>query len=335
MPAVSVLMAVRDGAAFLPQTVASLEAQTLREVEFVVVDDASTDATPSLLEAWAARDPRTKIVTMSPDDCGLPKALNRGLQLCRAPLLSRADADDLYHPERLERQRDRLDGDRTIDVLSCSFHRIDSSGTFIGTHYALTGPERIRFTTLFQSSLLNPGAMIRTQVLRDAGGYDLAYWTAQDSDLWARLTLAGVLMDNLEEPLVSYRQHPKSIMKSRGDAGRRLSLTVPARMQAAYLGGLPSDYDVEAVIDTFQGYKRLPTHTVRRGLAGLGRITDQAAGRESGPVLAYAGERIADAIDRQVRWSGIAEPLRRYALAKEASRWRRRYGTAIPVRKSA
>ena len=99
--------------------------------------------------------------------------------------------------------------------------------------------------------------------MRDAGGYDPAYWTAQDSDLWARLAEVTAL-DNLPECLVSYRVHDASVMKRRGEAGRRLSLTVPERLQRAYLGELPSDHDVAATVDLFQVSARWTRPNSRR-----------------------------------------------------------------------
>jgi glycosyltransferase involved in cell wall biosynthesis len=104
-PAVSVVMGVFDGAPWVGAAVASLLEQTLADLEVVVIDDGSTDATPDVLAS--IRDPRLRIERCARQ--GLTRALNRALDLARAPLVARLDADDLALPERLARQREYLD----------------------------------------------------------------------------------------------------------------------------------------------------------------------------------------------------------------------------------
>src|SRR6185436_388798 len=99
-PAVSVLMAVRDGAPWVAEAVASVLGQTAGDLELIVIDDGSTDATPELLAR--VRDARLRVDRRAA--AGLTPSLNRGLALARAPLVARLDADDLALPERLARQ---------------------------------------------------------------------------------------------------------------------------------------------------------------------------------------------------------------------------------------
>ena len=76
-PSVSVVMAAYDASRFLPAAIAQLEAQTHRDLEVVVVDDASQDDTPEQLAAWAARDPRVRVLR-SPDRLGVARAAQLG-----------------------------------------------------------------------------------------------------------------------------------------------------------------------------------------------------------------------------------------------------------------
>ncbi|WP_299844298.1 glycosyltransferase [uncultured Jannaschia sp.] len=322
-PAVSVLMAVRDGAVHLPETIASLRAQADPGggLEFVVVDDASTDATPALLAAWAEADPRLRVLA-APAPMGLAAALNLGLGHVRAPLVARADGDDLYAPDRLLRQAAALRADPRLDALSCGCVRIDEAGNELARMAPVTGPDRIRFRTLYTSSLLHPGAMIRTAALRAVGGYDAGYWTAQDSDLWARLLAAGGCLDNLLEPLVRYRVHATSLTAKRGAAGRALSLSVPERVQSAYLDGLPPDHDVAATVDLWQGYRPLAPEAIRAGLAGMERIAAVARRREGPEVLADMRATMGRAFWRQARWLGRRRPALAVLLVGYAVRAR-------------
>src|SRR5262245_56973434 len=101
-PAVTVLMPVRDGAAFLDQAIQSIRTQTFADFELIVIDDGSTDATAAMLERHAAEDARLRVLRQP--KAGLVKALNRGLDVATAPLVARMDADDVAEPHRLARQ---------------------------------------------------------------------------------------------------------------------------------------------------------------------------------------------------------------------------------------
>jgi len=100
-PAVSVLMSVHNGAPWVRDAVASVLAQTAGDLELIVIDDGSTDASPELLAA--VRDSRVR--TERREHAGLTRALNQALALARAPLVARLDADDLALPEPSAEQR--------------------------------------------------------------------------------------------------------------------------------------------------------------------------------------------------------------------------------------
>lgn len=321
-PEISVLMSVRNGEGFLDQTIRSLSAQTFSAVEFVTVDDASTDGTSRLLADWAQRDPRVRIIRRKSDSGnGLAHALNVGFEHCRGDLIARADGDDLYHPDRLMLQHKRMRADPDLTALSCGFRRIDEQGRPMGDRPPLTGSEKIAFTTLFQSSLLHPGAMIRAKALSAVGGYNTDYWTAQDSDLWARLVLNGGRLDNLPDLLVDYRIHHTSLVRRRGPEGRALSLSVPARMQADYLGGMPERHDVPAVVALYQSAHLLDRQTLRHGLEGAERIMAAARDREPPEVLEHARRTFIESLERQFLWCPRKNQLKRLQLKRAMSRW--------------
>ncbi len=126
-PAVSVLLAVRDGERHLSEALDSLLAQSMRDFELIVVDDGSTDRTGAILAGTAARDDRLRLLR-NDVNAGLPRALNRGLEVARAPLLARADADDVYRSDRLARQFAHMMANPQIGVLSSGYNRIDDIG---------------------------------------------------------------------------------------------------------------------------------------------------------------------------------------------------------------
>ena len=313
-------MAVREGGSYYRAAMDSLLGQSFPDFEFIVVDDGSSDGTTALLEAYRQRDPRLRVLR-NDTSRGLPVSLNRGLALCRAPLVARADADDIHHPDRLAKQLAHLHAHPRIGVLSCGFHRIDPGDQRIDTRVPVTGDARIRFRMLFTNSLLNPGAMFRTALVRAVGGYDLRYWTAEDTDLWARL-MPVTRFDNLPEPLVSYRIHPSSAVRTRGEVGDALSLSVPARLQAHYLGYPPGDREVRAAVDLFQDLRFLEREDIRIGHQHLRAILAQAGSREPTAVLGDFHARVAASLRRQARLRARRDPGRAlYVLGKTIQWW--------------
>lgn len=312
-PALSVIVSVRDGARYLPPALDDLLAQTFTRFELIVVDDASSDATPAILRAYARRDARLRVLT-NERHRGLPASLNRALAAARAPLVARADADDGYAPDRFERQMARMAAEPGLGVLSCGFRRIDGDGRVTGTRTPTTGDAFIRFQMLFMNALLHPGVMFRTALVRQVNGYDEAYWTAQDSDLWARL-LPLTRMDNLPDPLVNYRVHTASVMKTRGEAGRRLSLSVPRRLLSGYLLRDVSMDEARAAVDLFQDLRIMPPVELRAGERVLRETWRASRGREPPPVRDRFRRRVAASLGSQAAAASGAEAALLHALA--------------------
>ncbi len=318
-PTVSILMSVHDGR-FLAQAVRSLLAQEWPSFELVVVDDGSDGDTRDLLERLDEQDDRM-VILRNEARLGLPAALNRGLALCRAPLVARADADDVYRPDRLRRQVAVFDKRPRLAALSCGYRRIDAEGRVLFVRRPVNGPERIRFRAMFENSLLHPGTMFRAEWVRRVGGYDQQFWTAQDSDLWGRLMHIGEL-DNLAEPLVDWRKHKCSTLGARGCAGKKLSLEVPVRLQATYLDSEPDYKRGPAAVGTWRSHTKQPLATVLTGERQLRRIFAHAKQREIPEVLKDFRSTTAFALRRQARWHSGQNPVAALGMLARAVQWR-------------
>src|ERR1035437_5174793 len=103
VPKVTVLTAVRNGAPYLSETIANIQAQTFSDWEYVIVDDNSDDETIEIVEAARRKDSRLKLLRreISP---GPYVAANDGLRIARGGYIVRIDADDLCPPSRIEKQ---------------------------------------------------------------------------------------------------------------------------------------------------------------------------------------------------------------------------------------
>ena len=124
-PRVSVLTSVYNGERYLRESVESILNQTFPDFEFVIVDDGSTDRTFEILSSY--NDPRIVLLQNS-SNLGLIGSLNRGLEVCRAPLIARHDADDFSHLDRISRQLDFMENHLDVAVLGTQMQVIDEKG---------------------------------------------------------------------------------------------------------------------------------------------------------------------------------------------------------------
>jgi glycosyltransferase involved in cell wall biosynthesis len=231
-PAVSVLMGVRDGAAWISRALASVLAQTLTDLELIVVDDGSTDATAALLSG--VRDPRLVVERQAP--AGLTVALNRALARARAPLIARLDADDVALPARLERQRVFLQGHPEVGLLGTAARVVDESGRDVEITRAPEGDLAIRRALIRRNPFVHSSVMARRVLIAAVGGYDVSFAVAQDYDLWLRLS-AITRMANLAEPLVVRHLVAGRVTVARD--GERLRAEARARWHAVRAGAYP------------------------------------------------------------------------------------------------
>jgi hypothetical protein len=220
VPTVSVLMSVHNAGAYLTPAVESILAQSFDEFEFLILDDGSTDRSGALLQEFAARDPRIRLI--SRENRGLTKSLNELLAAARGKYIARMDADDIALPDRFARQVAFLHRHRDVLCVGGAFEIIDQAGRYLTTIWPPCSDEEIQSQMLRgHCAISHPTAMARRAALVEIGGYqrDLV----EDLDLWLRLGERGRLA-NLSEVVLRYRLHGKSISEQAGlrqrEAGR-------------------------------------------------------------------------------------------------------------------
>ena len=211
-PAVAVLMSVHNGAPSVRDAIASVLAQTAGDFELIVVDDGSTDETPTIL--GGVRDPRARVLR-EPHQ-GLTIALNRALAEAHAPLIARLDADDLALPERFARQRQFLGAHPDVGLLGTGAREVDLSGREVSIVRPPVDDAAIRGRLIRKNPFVHSSVMIRRDALDEVGGYDPTFPVAQDYDLWMRMARVTRLA-NLPEPLVIRRLTPGRVSTVRDD----------------------------------------------------------------------------------------------------------------------
>lgn len=203
-PRITVALSVHNNAPYLAAALESLLAQSFVDFELLVVNDGSTDASRTIIDDYAARDPRVRPIHQP--NRGLIASLNLMIAQARGEYIARMDGDDIALPERFARQVAFLDthsdhgvvGSRVIAMRENGEDRIDRPidhpVSTEAVHAALeAGP-----------LLCHPSVMMRRCLLEAVGGYRAAYRHCEDYDLWLRLA-ERTRMANLPERLLRYR----------------------------------------------------------------------------------------------------------------------------------
>jgi len=220
-PLVTVVIAAWNAGRFIGRTLSSVRAQTLQDFEVIVVDDGSTDDTPAIVEAFAAADPRFRLVRQP--NARVAAARNRGLTEARGRFLAPLDADDLWEPEYLERLVGALEaaGPQAVFAFARSVW-IDAEDRLL-PQSPIRFPRRLGYRGLLLRNL--PGnascAVYRTEAVRAVGGYDLGiverHNTTEDWLLTLQLACRGEVVP-VNAFLVRYRIHPASTSHVLSDA---------------------------------------------------------------------------------------------------------------------
>ncbi len=197
-PRVSVLIGAFDNAATLERAIDAILAQTVEDLELLLIDDGSRDATPQLIAAAKARDARVRSLSMG-RNVGISRSLNEGLRAARAPLVAVQDADDYSAPERLERQLALLDARPEVAVVGSRMHEVDEAGRRLAPRTSFQAGDVNRVLLRF-NPIPNTSSAFRRDVALGLGGYDPRYRYAMEYDLWLRIADRHVVTA-LDEPL--------------------------------------------------------------------------------------------------------------------------------------
>lgn len=209
-PRVSVVIPTYNRRALLLEAIASVQAQSFRDLEILVCDDGSTDGSREAVEALAAGDARVRWI--AGEHGGLPGTTrNRGIRAARGAWIAFLDSDDLWLPGKLEKQM-RLAAAGAAFVYSYSAGvRPDGSRRRM-TPFRVQRDGPMFDTLLFYSIVLTSTVLVRRDLLERAGPFDeaLRLTIGEDYELFLRLA-ALAPFHFIAEDLVLYRLQPDSI----------------------------------------------------------------------------------------------------------------------------
>ncbi len=199
-PRATFVIGAYDSAATLRRAIDAVLAQTVSDLELIVVDDGSTDGSRAIAEAAAHRDDRVRVVAMGAN-AGIARSLNAAVAQARAPVVAVQDADDYSVPERLERQLAVLDAQPEVAVVGSRMHEVDGRGRELSARTTFRAGV-VNDVLLHFNPIPNTSAAFRRDVVLAAGGYDPRYRYAAEYDLWLRIAERHLVVA-LDEPLAT------------------------------------------------------------------------------------------------------------------------------------
>ena len=207
-PAVSVVLPVYNAGKHLVTAIGSIVDQSFQDWEMVCVDDGSTDSSPLVLDWFADRDSRIRVIHQT--NAGVVSAANLAHELARADLICRMDADDISMPGRLKHQVEFMRKNLGHVAVSGDILEIDIDSEPLGLQTLANDHETIVRNLLSRGTgLFQPASIMRADAFRSIGGFRPEYQWIEDHDLWLRMSRVGRL-GNTNELVLCYRLHATS-----------------------------------------------------------------------------------------------------------------------------
>ncbi len=252
VPEISVIIPAYNSEQFISETLTLVLAQTFQSFEIIVVNDGSTDRTKEIVSEFINKDQRIKLINQS--NLGTATARNRGIKESSAGLIAFLDSDDLWHPDKLNKQIGFMKKFPKIAIVSCLAEIVDENSICQGL-LAGRNLNGSCYREILDTGGISGGSIVivRKKCFEQIGYFDSALEPFEDWDMWIRLARCFELA-TIPEILVGYRRSPKC-------ASRNYS-----RLKKSGTMVLQKTFREDKVLSTNNYYK----HCLARNIAGIG-----------------------------------------------------------------
>jgi glycosyltransferase involved in cell wall biosynthesis len=210
-PAISVILPVFNGEAYLREAIDSILNQSFRDFELLIINDGSTDCSQEIINSY--QDARIELIH-NPINLGLVGALNAGIDKARGKYLARQDQDDISEPNRLQLQFARMEQGH-IDLCGTRWSTMQPDGKIISDAQIPFSEDTIFACLATTVPFAHGSVMMRKSFMsKHHLQYDKTY-LAEDYCLWIRFAQAGARLANLDQSLYRYRIHPQSLSSTK------------------------------------------------------------------------------------------------------------------------
>ncbi len=255
LPRVSVFIPHYNYARYLPQCLDSILAQTYQDFEIVIVDDGSTDNSLEILKDYQRRFPEKIHYHWHPGHAnkGVAATSNLAISKAQGEYLALTGSDDVWYPEKLKLQVERLDHDPHLGMVYSYADFMDREGKILPGRYGVditSDPNPVGRMLQF----CHPPAMtviIRRQCLEDVGMFDETLQAIDDWDLWIRV-FSRWKVGFIDRPLVKYRIHGNNLSKGidpKVDLNRTLTMYRQLEQKWSDIGGALLEARNQAILD--------------------------------------------------------------------------------------
>ena len=203
---ISVIMGIYNipSKEILKKAIDSILNQTYKKIEFIIIDDGSTNNTYNWAKEIVKNDKRV-ILLKNEKNIGLTKTLNKCLSLAKGEYIARMDGDDISETNRLEKQLKFLKENKEYNLVSCNMNNFDENGIW-GERKNNEIIKKEDF--LFTSPVPHPTILTYKWCYDKVNGYDEKWYTDrnEDYDLFMRMFSKGIRMYSMQEKLYNYRE---------------------------------------------------------------------------------------------------------------------------------
>jgi glycosyltransferase involved in cell wall biosynthesis len=213
MPEATIIMTVYNGEAYIAEAIGGVLAQTCPDWELIVINDGSTDRSGEIARGYG--DPRIRVVDRP--NQGQPASRNYAASIAQAPYLAICDADDVWCPEKLQRQLDYVRAHRDVGVAGVRrILMINAVGEPLGVHMTPGSDGRLRRALARGVNPFTHSALVwRAEVFHRLGGYNLRFLYSQDFEMLLRAQDVCRLANVDGPPLLKYRVSGGAISQSK------------------------------------------------------------------------------------------------------------------------
>ncbi len=211
MPAVSVILPVKNQEKYLDAALRSAVEQNFKDMEIIVINDGSSDSTGEIIRKFQ-NDKRIRIIEL-PQPSGIVTALNSGLDTATGKYIARMDGDDIMHPARILKQFEFMESHPDVHLCGCRVICFSDTGSispgvrnFQNWHNSLLTHEAMRRNLYVDSPIVHPTFMGTRSFFQEMGGYrDTGF--AEDYDFIFRAIFSGAKLAKVPEILLQWRDH--------------------------------------------------------------------------------------------------------------------------------
>lgn len=197
---ISIILPTYNGSKYLRGSVQSCLGQSYKNIELIIVDDGSTDATAEIASGFQKTDNRVRYIR-NEMNLKLPATLNRGFEASKGQFLTWTSDDNLFKPEAIEVMHSYLESNPGVGFVYSDVTLIDENRTAIPRAAQIADPDQI-----FHINCIGPCFMYRREVYEKAGAYNTDLFLVEDYDYWLRIH-SYFQMHHLKQSLYLLRQH--------------------------------------------------------------------------------------------------------------------------------